>query len=283
MSNPAPLVPATLPMKLPLISLPLLLAAALLGGCASVQHAAPDQDAALKRFEAPSGLTRIYIYRNEFFGTLAGLDLSVDGKPAGTTKGKTFVVADVPPGAHEIVSRGENTSTLNLNTYLGEPSYVWQEVKMGLLSAGSRLHSVDPATGRAGVLETSLVSSPLMAAPVPAAAAPAAPTAAVPAMPAAKPVAVQALPAVAALPVKQLAAAPAVPAAAMATMAASQYEYEAERAAKERGCLGPEGVRPEARLARRDGAVEDFTVQCAPRQLRVRCELGMCRALDQAQ
>lgn len=282
MSNPAPLLPATLPMKLPLISLPLLVAAALLGGCASVQHAAPAQDAALKRFEAPSGLTRIYIYRNELFGTLAGLDLSVDGKPAGTTRGKTFVVADVPPGAHEIVSRGENTSTLNLNTYLGEPSYVWQEVKMGLLSAGSKLHSVNPATGRAGVLETSLVGSPLMAATAPAAAAPAAPTAATPAMPAAaKPVAVQqAAPAVAALPSKQLAAAPAMPAAAIA---ASQYEYEAERAAKERGCLGPEGVRPEARLARRDGAVEDFTVQCAPRQLRVRCELGMCRALDQAQ
>jgi len=248
MSNPAPLLPATLPMKLPLISLPLLTMLALLGGCASVQHAAPDQDAALKRFEAPSGLTRIYIYRNEFFGTLAGLDLSVDGRPAGTTKGKTFVVADVPAGAHEIVSKGENTSTLTLNTYLGEPSYVWQEVKMGLLSAGSKLHSVNPATGRAGVLETSLVGSPLMAAP-----------------------------AVAALPAKQLAAAGA------AAMAASQYEYEAERAAKERGCLGPDGIRPQARLARRDGAVEDFSVQCAPRQLRVRCELGMCRALDQAQ
>jgi len=281
MSNPAPLVPAILPMKLPLISLPLLTMLALLGGCASVQHAAPDQDAALKRFEAPSGLTRIYIYRNEFFGTLAGLDLSVDGRPAGTTKGKTFVVADVPAGAHEIVSKGENTSTLTLNTYLGEPSYVWQEVKMGLLSAGSKLHSVNPATGRAGVLETSLVGSPLMAATAPATAAPAATTAATPAMPAANPEALQAAPAaVAALPSKQLAAVPAVPAAARAV---SQYEYEAERAAKERGCLGPDGIRPQARLARRDGAVEDFSVQCAPRQLRVRCELGMCRALDQAQ
>ncbi|MEJ5999314.1 hypothetical protein [Paucibacter soli] len=170
---------------------------------------------------------------------------------------------------------------MRINTYLGEPSYVWQEVKMGMLSAGSKLHSVDPATGRAGVLQTQLVGSPLMTAMAPATAAPAAATVATPAKPAAQAVAaLQQATTVAALPSKQLAAAQAMPAAAIA---ASQYEYEAERATKESGCLGRDGQRPEARLAWRDGAVEDFGVQCAAGQLRVRCELGMCRALDQAQ
>lgn len=272
-------------MKLPLIALPLLIGAALLSGCASVQHAAPDQDASLKRFEAPAQQSRIYIYRNEFFGTLVGLDLLVDGKPAGTTKGKTYVVADVPPGSHEIISKGENTSTLNINTQRGEVSYVWQEVKMGLLSAGSKLHSVDASAGRAGVLESSLVTSPLMSVAAPAAPAtapastPASMAAAAPAtMPMPMPMPAPAAAPVAA-PAAQAIATVAAPRPA-AALAASSFDFEAERAAKARGCLGPDGVRPQARLEARDGAVESFTVQCAPRQIRVRCEMGMCQALD---
>jgi hypothetical protein len=281
-----------------------LLSMALLSGCASVKPAGPGQEAAVKRFEVPATQSRIYIYRNEFLGTLVGLDLLLDGRPAGTTKGKTFVVADVEAGEHQLVSKGENTHTLNLTTRAGEASYVWQEVKMGLLSAGSRLHSVDAATGRAGVLETQLVSSPLMKsgeAALPLAAVASARTEAPAAVPApvsaaeSFPVASQAV----AQPVSpaqapaqtqtQTQAQPAVEKPALTPsptapapetkLRPSRFDYEAERAAKEAGCLGPNGERPLARLLAREGVIESFSVQCAAHSLRVRCDMGMCRAL----
>jgi hypothetical protein len=276
-----------------------------LGGCASIKTAPVGEDSAAKRFEAPAGLSRIYIYRNEFLGTLVGLDLSVDGQVAGTTKGKTFVIADVPPGEHEIVSKGENTHQLRISTQIGQPSFVWQEVKMGLLSAGSRLHAVDAATGRAGVNESSLVHSPLMQVAAPAASKPApaaagAPPvavakAAVPSVALAEPspaAAVQPSPAiarppaeaeavakVAALAVPALAPKPAASAGASASAPASRFEFEAERTAMEQAaCRGPGGIRPSARLLSRQGHVEIFELSCAP--LRVRCDTGMCQVLN---
>ncbi len=59
---------------------------------------------------------------------------------------------------------------------------------------------------------------------------------------------------------------------------ASRFDYEAERAAKEAGCSGPNGERPMARLDAREGAIERFTVQCAAQSMRVLCDMGMCRA-----
>lgn len=250
------------------------LALAALSGCATVKQAPAGDDAAAKRFEAPAGLSRIYIYRNEFLGTLVGLDLTVDGQVAGITKGKTFVVADVPAGPHQIVSKGENSSSLSVTAEAGQPLFVWQEVKMGLLSAGSRLHSVDAATGRAGVLETSLVHSPLMRAAQAAAPAPASLGAEAAdrdlAAAAATPAAVAAPAAAAAI---KPAAAP-----APSHLGSSRFEFEAERAAIERGCRGPAGIRPSARLLAREGQVELFEMSCPP--LRVRCDTGMCSVVE---
>ncbi len=225
-------------------------------GCASAPRAPADQDAQAKQFVAPPGLSRLYIYRNEFLGTLVGLDLTVDGRVAGTTKGKTYLIADLPEGTHEIVSKGENTSTLSVQTRAGQPTFVWQEVKMGLLSAGSKLAEVSADAGRAGVMESSLVNSPLMRST--AVQQPSAVSAGAAASPA-----------------------PAKPAAAMSADPAlrpSSFTFEAERAAKERGCEGPGGVRPQAVLRARQGSVEVFDVQCGAQTIQVRCEMGMCRA-----
>lgn len=284
--------PMNLNSNLRKIALPLMLALGVLSGCASVQNAAPGQDAAVKRFEVAPAQSRIYIYRNEFMGSLVGLDLLVDGKPAGTTKGKTFVVADVEAGEHQLVSKGENTHSLTITTKAGEPAFVWQEVKMGLLSAGSRLHTVDASVGRAGVLETSLVASPLMvAAPVmaPVAAPVTAPVASPSVAPAAA-MAEAALPlsmsnaaAVGPVPVAAPKLATLAPRNAMPTptkLVPSRYDYEAERAAKEIGCMGPGEVRPRAKLDSRNGVVEIFTVACAASTVKVRCEIGMCKAFD---
>lgn len=241
-----------------------------LGGCASTPRASADLDARAKRFEAPpEGPSRLYIYRNELLGMLAGLDLTVDGQAAGTTKGKTYVIADVPAGAHTVASEGENTSTLNVNAQAGQSVFIWQEVKMGAFRARSQLALATPEQGRAGVLESELIESPLMRKDL----APASPVAATAplATPAAAPLATPA----AAAPVQ---ANPAIPASPV-VVPRSLYGYEAERAAKERGCQGPRGVRPAAQLRAKHGTIEEYDVTCTTGVVQVRCDMGMCAAV----
>ncbi len=55
------------------------------------------------------------------------------------------------PGKHTITSEAENTATL-----AGKPTFVWQEVKTGVLSARSKLNLVDAEQGKAGVKESDL-------------------------------------------------------------------------------------------------------------------------------
>lgn len=239
------------------------------GGCASTPRASADLDARAKRFEAPpEGLSRLYIYRNELLGTLAGLDLTVDGRPAGTTKGKTYVIADVPPGPHVVVSEGENTSSLNVSTQAGQSVFIWQEVKMGAFRARSQLALVTPEQGRAGVLESELVESALMRKDS-VLGAPAAAATTTPVAPAAAPVVA---------PDARARTGTAIPPSPVVVPRAL-YAYEAERAAKERGCQGPNGVRPAAQLRAKHGVIEDYDVACTAGVQRVRCDMGMCSAV----
>ena len=56
------------------------------------------------------------------------------------------------------------------------------------------------------------------------------------------------------------------------------YAFEAERAAKARGCQGPDGIRPAAQLRLKNGAIEEYDVACTAGVQRVRCDMGMCSA-----
>jgi len=100
-----------------------LLSAALLSGCASVPMADTATDAQAKQFVAPSDAANLYIYRNETFGTAVKMPVLVDGMAVGDT----------------------------------ENYYVWQEVKMGLLMARSKLSQVSEEEGKQGVMESKLV------------------------------------------------------------------------------------------------------------------------------
>lgn len=60
------------------------------------------------------------------------------------------------PGSR-ISYRSENDATLTLSTEAGKNYYVWQEVKMGLLMARSKLSQVSEEEGKQGVMESKLV------------------------------------------------------------------------------------------------------------------------------
>lgn len=140
-----------------------LLAAAVLAtslvGCASVPMGDTKKDAELKSFSAKSEVAGLYIYRNESIGAAVRMDVDVDGKPLGQTAAKTYFYTEVAPGKHTITSKSENTDSIQVDTVAGKLYYVWQEVKMGVLYARTKLHLVSEEEGKKGVLETQLAAS----------------------------------------------------------------------------------------------------------------------------
>jgi len=127
-------------------------------GCASVKMADPAQDLQAKQFTPKANAAGVYIYRNESMGAAAKMDVSLDGKLLGQTAKKTYVFAEVQPGSHTVTSKAENTSEVTIDAVAGKLYYVWQEVKMGVMSARNKLTVVDEATGKAGVNQCNLIA-----------------------------------------------------------------------------------------------------------------------------
>ena len=137
----------------------LVVSIALLSGCASVPEASPELDQAAKTFSAPRDKAGVYVYRNENFGAAIKLQLLLDGNYLGETAAKTYIYAEVPAGRHTLTGKGENDSAVTFDAVAGRLYYVWQEIKMGLMTARNELKLVDEATGRAGVMESKRVVS----------------------------------------------------------------------------------------------------------------------------
>ena len=140
-----------------LVAVGVLAGVVLASGCASVQMASPEMDTAAKTYATKAGMANLYVYRNEQMGAAIKMPVALDGRVVGDTAAKTYLFLQVPAGRHTLVSKTENDSTLDLNVAAGSNYFVWQEVKMGFMSARSQLQLVDEATGKAGVAECRLV------------------------------------------------------------------------------------------------------------------------------
>ncbi len=147
--------------------LPAVLSLLLLAACASVPKAPPELDRAAKEFRATPGKTNVYVFRDEGFGAAVKMSVLLDGAPFGDTAAKTFLLATIAPGKHALVSRSENTDTLEFVGKPGENVFVWQEVKMGIMSARSKLTLVDPAAAQTRVLQCDLAVGGNVPAPPP--------------------------------------------------------------------------------------------------------------------
>jgi hypothetical protein len=90
-------------------------------------------------------------------GAAIKMPVLLDGRAVGDTAAKTFMLLEVDPGSHTIVSKTENDATLKVDAVAGRNYFVWQEVKMGMMMARSQLHLVDEAQGKAGVAECNLI------------------------------------------------------------------------------------------------------------------------------
>lgn len=66
---------------------------------------------------------------------------------------------NIAPGKHTLVGKAENESAVDFTAKPGQNLFVWQEVKMGILSARNRLELVDEERGRSGVAECELTEA----------------------------------------------------------------------------------------------------------------------------
>jgi Protein of unknown function (DUF2846) len=128
-------------------------------GCASVNMGDAKQDAALKTFSTSKDKTGVYIYRNESMGAAIKMNVELDGQAIGQTAAKTYLYKEVTPGKHTFTSKAENDSSIEVDAKPGTMLYIWQEVKMGIIGARSKLQLVDQAQGQKGVQETKLAET----------------------------------------------------------------------------------------------------------------------------
>lgn len=134
--------------------------AALASGCATVPMADSGMDASAKKFSAPRDKAGVYIYRNESIGTAVKMDVLLNGQPLGETVARSYFYVEVEPGTHTVTGKSENESSVRFHALAGRLYYIWQEVKMGIIFARNELKLVDVQAGRAGVLESQLISGP---------------------------------------------------------------------------------------------------------------------------
>lgn len=131
----------------------------LTSACASVPMSSSEKDAEAKKFNIPPTHSRIYLYRNEALGSAMKVAITLDGRHKGKTARNIYFSWDVKPGEHELSCLAETDSTITVNAKPGKAHFVWQEMKMGLLSAGCALHEVDQSVGKKAILSCNLAKS----------------------------------------------------------------------------------------------------------------------------
>jgi len=115
----------------------LLVAVAALAGCMSapgVQMAPPAADDAAKRYAPPDGKANVYIACSRGSGgSTVPIELSVDGKPAGTLIPGTYALVVVDPGRHDIqAATTSGTARLSLDAAAGKNLFY----EVSLLTSG---------------------------------------------------------------------------------------------------------------------------------------------------
>lgn len=138
----------------------LLFCVSLFAACASVQEAPKDQDMQAKQFIAKADVAQVYVYRHQTFGAALSMPIAVNGKLAGNTGPKSYFKFDLPAGKHIISSQGDK-STLEVDVETGKIYYVWQQVKMGMVSGGSELQLMDAKEAQEAIAKCKLIASEL--------------------------------------------------------------------------------------------------------------------------
>lgn len=114
----------------------------LLSSCASVPMASKDDDARARSYKVKSNESAVYLYRNEAMGAAVSVGIRLDGKRIAQTAPGVYFLWKVAPGKHTFSCESETTRDLEINVPAGKAIYIWQEMKMGFITARCQLHEV---------------------------------------------------------------------------------------------------------------------------------------------
>ncbi|QNA90054.1 DUF2846 domain-containing protein [Massilia sp. Dwa41.01b] len=134
----------------------IVLSAALLTGCASVNMAPKEESAKAKQFNPPAAnKAGVYVYRNSFVGKALKKDIWIDGKCVGESAPDVFFYTEVEGGkTHKIDTESEfSPNTLELMFEAGKNYFVRQYIKMGVFVGGARLEQVPEEQGKREVAQ----------------------------------------------------------------------------------------------------------------------------------
>jgi len=109
----------------------LILALALLAGCASTPQAAAERDAEAKQFISHPATAAIYVYRNDWNAASDDSVLYMDHRLIGATLPGTYFRADVRPGKHVLRGFGYDAGQLAIDVRPGEIYFVLLNVHNG--------------------------------------------------------------------------------------------------------------------------------------------------------
>ena len=113
-------------------------------GCASLPEGDPKMDAALKQFEPRPEVASVYIYCDEWMGTVF-TNVAIDGEPLGQLSTYTYLHTELPPGKHSVTVLANNADTVEFEA---------QEKKSGWPLPAIKLHLMSEAAGQMGVGRT---------------------------------------------------------------------------------------------------------------------------------
>ena len=127
------------------------LAAVVLGGCASTPQATPGRDAEARQFTPRPDAAVVYVYRDDpYTGSMDMQDSSlyVDGRLIGSTLPGTFFRFDVSAGTHQLHGFAYDQGETKFDARLGDLVFVRLNVSHGT----SHFTRVNPDTGKRELL-----------------------------------------------------------------------------------------------------------------------------------
>lgn len=139
-------------------ALALFIAALTLVGCAQVPRASMTEEAKAKQFVPQAETASLYIFRDEVIGSAITMPVNLNNQNIGHTGPKSFFYLNVAPGRYTIESVAETTTSFSIDVEAAKNYFVWQEMKMGLMSARSQLSLTDEARGRQGVQGSKMIA-----------------------------------------------------------------------------------------------------------------------------
>ena len=133
--------------------------AAVLSGCASVNLASKEETDKAKQFNAPgAGNAGLYVYRNSFVGQALKKDIWVNGKCLGESSADVFFHTQVEGGkTHKIETESEfSPNALEVFMEAGKNYFIRQYIRFGAFVGGADLEQIPEEQGKADVAKLSL-------------------------------------------------------------------------------------------------------------------------------